>query len=223
MSQPSCLPSSQLDHVCVCATSRLRPLQLIRISGDEWDSESLEKPVTHWPRHPATASGFRGGTYSRRAQWRFWTHGSGGGVKKFRGRIFFFSFSFLFFVLSLTNQMSDSEQQGGRHRASSCWSWSVAERTPCLEETPQRRLEVEEEVCLEVSGTGEHWLRPAGRPCCCCWCCCCPAVALGQSLLLLFGLLCQYFKCAACFEKLQPVSYTNSLFSLFYNLSLKPY
>lgn len=59
--------------------------------------------------------------------------------------------------------------------ADSAPSWSVAGRTSCPEEAPERRRQEEEEVCLGVSGTVEAWLRRAGRtavvvvvllPCC---------------------------------------------------------
>lgn len=111
--QLSRLPSSQLGHVC--ATSRLRPLQLIRISGDEWDSESLEKPVTDWPRHPAITSEV-GPTKDGPAE-----------VLDLRRRSqeVLGEDSLLFFLLFLTHQMSDRQQQEDLQPASSCWLCSI--------------------------------------------------------------------------------------------------
>lgn len=157
--QPSCLPSSQLGHVC--ATSRLRPLRLIRISGDEWDSESLEKPVTDWPRHPAIALAFRGWTYWGRA-----SGGSGPAAEEAESSSSEGGFFFLFFCSpSQIRWVTGSSREIFilLQPADSAPSWSLAERTSCPEETPERRREEEEEVCLEVSGTGEHWRRPACR------------------------------------------------------------
>lgn len=95
------------------------------------------------------------------------------------------------------------------------------------------RTDQEKEVCWEVSGAGERGPRrrayPAARPQCCC-----SAVALGQSLLLLF-VLCQHLKeplCSLQVNTVQSVQYKSESFlyfqfrlrerwSLFLSLSFK--
>lgn len=109
-------PSSELDHVSVCH-QQAPPLQLIRISGDEWDSESLEKPVTDWPRHSATALGFRAWTY-----WKKASGGSGPVVEEAApGGSDGGFFSLLYFSVAHKSVSDLQQRQGDLPPTSTCW------------------------------------------------------------------------------------------------------